>query len=203
MIYELTLPKPSNKLLLSVEDHFKKLSLDLSRKQWLDEFNNNKINAVPHDFAVVPELQQLVNEEYGNFFKYDLFAAVGVMKNLSENPACLPPHIDRGRTLAINYYIELGGDKVSTCFYDIEAPTARTESINLKYTQVNKKQEIVFQKNKWYAYDVCVAHSVENIIDTRLFLILGVLTPAGHNNYRVKDLVADNQNNACEFIKLL
>lgn len=202
MIYELTLPKPSNKLLLLVED-FNKLKLDLYKKQWLEEFNNNKINAVTHQFAAVPELQQLVNEEYSKFFKYDLFVTVGVIKNLSQYPACLPPHIDRTRALTINYYIELGGDQVSTCFYDIEAPTARTEPINFKYTQVNKKQEIVFQKNKWYAYDVCVAHSVENIINTRLFLTLGVMPPTGYDNYRIKNLVEDNQNNTCEFIKLL
>ncbi len=192
MIYELNLPHPSKSLYSDVEKTISKLVLSDSAKNWLDNFHDNKVNSAHHLFTVSPNLDAQVQYEFGKFFTYPIIAAVGIMVNKTNSITSLPPHIDRARALGINYYINLGGDDVKTCFYDIEAPSARVEAINLKYTQVHKKHECQFEQSKWYAYNVCAAHSVENIVSLRSFLIIEIMGPYGRDNYRIENLVNDN-----------
>lgn len=196
MIYELNLPQPSESLISNVRNTISNLALSDSAKIWLDKFHDNKVNSAHHIFTVTPNLDEQVQYEFGKFFTHPIIAAVGIMANKTVSLTSLPPHIDRARALGINYYINLGGDNVKTCFYDLEAPTARVEAINLKYTQVYKKHECQFEQNKWYAYNVCTAHSVENIVSVRSFLIIEIMGPFGRENYRIENFISDNDSHS-------
>ena len=175
MIYQLNLPHPSQQLLDQVEKFVNDTTLDPDNKRWLDEFHNNTINASQHLFTLAPTLTDQLRLEYSKFFTTPIHAVVGIMKNTNSTQlACQPPHIDRGRTLAINYYIELGGNDVSTWYYNTVNNVKSNVSQNYLYTEVDPVGQYIFEKNKWYAYEVSQCHSVENIKTTRYFLSIMV-----------------------------
>jgi hypothetical protein len=175
MIYQLNLPQPSQQLLGLVEKFVEETTLNPDNKRWLDEFHNSTINSSQHLFALAPTLTDQLRVEYSRFFTTSIHAVVGIMKNSNSTQlACQPPHIDRGRTLAINYYIELGGNNVSTWYYNTVNHVKSNTSQNYLYTEVDPVGQYIFEKNKWYAYEVSRCHSVEDIETTRYFLSIAV-----------------------------
>lgn len=187
-VYQIDLPLPSQQLIATVNDYVTSVNLLQSSKEWLDEFHHNKINSALHLFSTDDNITALVNHEYGKFFPgVNLVSVIGIMKNSSpDSPACQPPHIDRYRALAINYYINLGGDQVQTSFYDYEESTQITESKNFQYSDFKKIGHCIFDKQHWYAYNVSQCHSIENITDTRYFLSIAL---ADNPGYKVDDLL--------------
>lgn len=71
----------------------------------------------------------------------------------------VPVHIDRGRTEAINYLIETGGDNVSTVWYEYDWATPFLEK--------------VFEKNRWHALKVDIYHGVSSIKTCRYAITIG------------------------------
>jgi hypothetical protein len=193
MIYQLNLPHPSQQLLDLVEKFVKGTTLNLDNKRWLDEFHNGTVNSSQHLFAPALMLTDQLQLEYSNFFTNPIGAVVGIMHNTSQSiPSCQPPHVDRGRALAINYYIELGGDNVQTVYYNKQLETDSESSTNYRYSDVKKIGQYCFKKNNWYAYNVSQCHSVENIQTTRYFLSIVILESP--ETYTVDDLILKNSS---------
>ena len=191
MIYQLNLPHPSQYLLDLVKKFADDTFLDPDRKDWLDKFHNDAINATLHIYTGDSQLTNQLQSEYSKFFTNPIYAVVGIMKNASNSqPACSPPHIDRKRALAINYYIELGGNNVTTRYYDAFSDTKSDVAQNYLYTEVNLVSQYVFEKNRWYAYAVNQCHSVENIDTTRYFL--SIMVSDLPETYTVNDLISKN-----------
>lgn len=188
-VYQLDLPTPSQKLINTAISYITNTDLPLSAKQWLDVYHTN-INSALHLFSTDKEVTKLIIEEYSDFFPAtNLTSLIGIMKNISlDTPACQPPHTDRYRSLAINYYIDLGGDDVQTSFYDHNEPTHLTKATNFRYADVDKIGHCIFDKDRWYAYNVSQCHSVENIISTRCFLSIGLVDKP---SYKIDDLLRD------------
>lgn len=65
----------------------------------------------------------------------------------------VPVHIDRGRTTAINYIIEPGGDNVSTTWYTDEFG--------------DKIDEVVLQPKQWHELQVHQWHTVHGLTQRR------------------------------------
>jgi hypothetical protein len=84
----------------------------------------------------------------------------------------MPAHYDYYRHIAINYYIDLGGDSVRTCFYDKSREMDMEDSKFFTYDEINLQKSYHLQLNNWYSYSVQQCHSVENIETTRIILIL-------------------------------
>jgi hypothetical protein len=180
-VIQIDLPDPSTRLLKIVQEYADLYLCDPDKKRWLDEFHNNKINSVLHHFDSPEFLTQLIREEFQHIFpKHKISGMLGIMKNIKNIPACLPPHCDRSRAVGLNYFITLGGDNVQTVFYD------RVESIvgvatNIPYSEVHPIEQHVFRKS-WYCYNVNRCHSVENVESTRLFIAIRLVRPEFDNN---------------------
>jgi hypothetical protein len=186
-IYQLDLPTPNQQLLELVNKFVSTVELDSSSKEWLDQFHHNKINSALHRFATDQEITDSIKDQYSKFFPdFEFRSIIGIMKSANGSPACQPPHIDRRRALAINYYIDLGGDQVTTSFYDFNDEVHPDASSNFQYTDFKKLGHCVFEKNQWYAYNVSQCHSVENITGTRYFLSI---CPMNASNYKIDNLM--------------
>jgi hypothetical protein len=184
-VLKLNLPPPSGVLRALVMSNLDELPMDPGAKKWLDNFHGG-INCVAHRFDRVQNLEMQLNLEYKPYFpNRDIGAVIGVMKNTGSGLACLPPHCDRGRAIAINYYLGLGGSGVETVFYDQERSTG-DESHNILYQDVSEISRHQFHEG-WYAYNVCRAHSVEKIENFRYFLAIAF----ADSQYRVEDFARE------------
>jgi hypothetical protein len=184
----LHLPAPSKEFLDQFRVCCNQLFLDPENKQWLDRLYSNQINSALHLFTHVPELDQALRQEFQQYFhRHQIDCWAGLMSPGSAEPACLPPHSDRGRALAINYYVDLGGDHVTTVFYNRVEPTL-ARATNVPYDQVQAVDHQIFGPG-WYAYNVNRCHSVEHIQSTRMVLVVFLITadPA----YDLDDLKKD------------
>jgi hypothetical protein len=183
----LRLPPPSAELKSQIQTCIDGIDLDPDRKLWLDEFHNG-INSTLHIFDRAEFLDDKLCIEYQKFFpNRKICLVIGIMKNSGSAPACQPPHIDRGRALAVNYYLELGGQSVDTVFYD-KTSVAGEVAQNLRYQDVQEINRHRLKSDTWYAYDVWRCHSVENIEATRSFFSIAFLDKHGYN---MEDLYKD------------
>lgn len=190
-IYQLGLPHPSPEFLDRVRELVASTELDRGGKQWLDQ-QNNTTNSAEHLFFQNADIDQFMQIEFGDFFHQPIGGVVGIMKNTGPSPANHPPHIDRGRGLAINYYIQSGGSNVSTTFYDLVEAADSDASKNFTWTEIAHRRlgSVEFLSRAWYAYDVCRCHSIENIEALRYFVSIFVPDPA----YTVDRLVKEYPN---------
>jgi hypothetical protein len=181
-IVELNLPHIPIDLQSSLLAFLDQVPLSSDRKQWLDEFHGNTVNCVEHLFYEAPEpWQTQLQTLYQPYFKnHQISIGFGLMRNTTNQPACLPPHTDRARALAINYYAQLGGQNVTTAFYDYQHDTKSQESSNFLYTTVGPSTHTETFETGWYAYNVNQAHSVENINDNRYVILI---MPHADTNY--------------------
>ena len=188
LVYQLDLPAPSTELMSEVKKFVAESILNPDNKNWLDQFHNFN-NSALHLFTLVDTIAPMVQREFGSYFSNtEIMGLIGIMKNSDTmKPACQPPHIDRYRALAINYYIELGGNDVQTSFYNLENITQSSQAQNFQYSQVSKIGHCIFDKNTWYAYNVSQCHSIENLLTTRYFLAL--VPKSNTANYKLADLL--------------
>lgn len=192
-VITLNLPNPSPALLEELHITARTMEPDPGAGRWLNDFYSGEINSVDQLFPFVDsDLNSKLQSEYSMWFKHPVTFVLGVMRSPDSNPACLPPHIDRGRALAINYYFDLGGDQVTTVFYDYEDVTQTDTAKNLLYQDLNVVETQVFKTNTWYAYDVNRAHSVEDIVSSRYFFSIVIASDTA--NYKLRDFISDYPN---------
>lgn len=192
IVVQLNLPAPSDTLVTYVSDIVSNTKLNVDGKYWIDR-QQNIDNSAEHLFFVEPRLDLLVREEFGEFFNRPIGGLIGIMRNNGDTPyAVQTPHVDRGRALGINYYIELGGNNVTSSFYDHVETTNPAKAKNFTYQDVADKKlgSIIFAKNQWYAFDVCRCHSIENIQTKRYFFSLYLKDCIPHS-YTLADLTRD------------
>lgn len=147
------------------------LALENDPRLWVNNFHDNTVNSVNHNYVTTPELDEDIKELYGSYFNEPIVSMIGVQRNVTNKLACTPVHCDRARSVAINYYIDLGGDSVETCFYDYKrSDDSPITATNLRYNQVRRLETYEFEKDVWYAFNVQQSHSVENIETTRIFV---------------------------------
>jgi hypothetical protein len=200
-IVKLSLPAPSDKLVGLLTKYVHSLELNPDSKRWLDEFHDNKINSALHFFSrpgIVPEEIDLqLRAEYQQYFpKHIISTITGVMDSDGTGPATQPAHADRGRSLALAYYIKSGGTAVTTVFYDMVKEIVG-EAHNVPYDQITAAKSVIFPTLSWFAYPVDRVHSVDNITSLRYFLGIRLkrLTHENYDyNYSVTDLVNDYPN---------
>ena len=192
-IYKLNLPPPSGPLIALLEDLARSTALDIKGKKWLDEQNHSG-NSAEHLFFMSDPVTEMVQQEFGMYFQAPIMALVGIMRSSDGKPANQPPHTDRARALAINYFVQLGGDHVTTTFYDIVERPQLSHARNFTYQEARAHQQgsVVFEQDNWYAFDVCRCHSIENITSTRL--LVSIILREHMQDYTAKDLARDHPN---------
>ena len=167
----LNLPAMPESLIAKIIDIASTMGHDSGPRHWLNKFHMDTINSVNQQFADASTIAPEINEIYSPYFNQSIIPLIGVMRNVTDQPACLPPHCDRARFIAINYIIELGGPAVRTCFYDyFRIPTDPTTSENIPYDKLSLTHSEQLDKHTWYNYNVQQCHSVENVATTRIFL---------------------------------
>jgi hypothetical protein len=191
-VIQIDLPNPSTHLLKIVQEYADSYLCDPDKKRWLDKFHDNKINSVLHHFDSPEFLTQLIREEFQHIFsKHKISGMLGIMKNIKNIPACLPPHCDRSRAVGLNYFITLGGNNVQTVFYDRVEPTVGVAT-NIPYSEITPIEQHVFEKS-WYCYNVNRCHSVENVESTRLFIAIRLVRLELDNNLDFEYTMSDFQ----------
>lgn len=175
MILELAIPSPPATVIQRLVAFAQTLGHNDSSREWLRRFHNNEINVVNYDF----EWAQEINEEMSSFLapyfpKEDILTVAGIMRNVSDEPAWLPPHCDRLRYLAINFYIDLGGNNVETKFYNYNRQDGAdmSEAHNLRFNDIEEIISYKFQTGRWYCYNVQQCHAVSGVETARIFLAL-------------------------------
>jgi hypothetical protein len=176
MITELNLPKPSPVLLEHIYRVAQNADLELGLKAMHDRIQNYTRNSVSRKFVENDaELNKQALIEYGQYFSEKIIPAVGIVKNIqSEKYACWPPHADRVRIFALNFYVESGGENVRTVMYKRHSnytPGPGTGEV-YPYESLEKETEFCLKNREWYALSVRQAHSVEDIETTRIIFTL-------------------------------
>ncbi len=191
VIYELDLPVPTVQLEQALREFAATIKTDPDDKPWLDASQEQDVNSVDAAFVRAEILEPLVRAQYSRFFPdTDIMALVGLMRNLEDQSACLPPHVDQTRALAINYYMDLGGDHVTTSFYDRFEQVSVDRAYNFRYKDLVKVGEFCFAANKWYAFSTDQCHSVEGIQTQRL--VFTIIRTNNTEVYNINDLVTKN-----------
>lgn len=176
MIIELDLPSPSNKIIQAIYRISDAASLELNLKAMHDKVQEYTRNSVSRKFIENDEeLNTLAQNEFAHLFEEKFISAAGIIKNIQNDQyACWPPHADRVRIFALNYYIKEGGKYVTTVTYknhiDYRAGPGTGAVFRYKDIAIDKTYHL--KMDNWYALDVRQVHSIENIENTRLIFTL-------------------------------
>jgi len=133
-------------------------------------------------------LTKLIQEQYQSFFSFPVESALSFFRNIGTTPACLPPHTHPSRTVAMQYYFEVGGN-VQTVLYDFVPNYNPSRFLDyFDYSDVKYNSHIVFEKEKWVMFNTRTPHSVENIERLRAFISF-TFDPA----YTVQSVLQDSK----------
>lgn len=171
MLTTLRLPQLPSEIKTKARLLSNQLAHNDSSRQWLNDFHGGTVSAVNHTYDLIPTLDQEIKNLYSEYFNEPIIPMIGVQRNVGKVLGCTPPHCDRARNLAINYYIDLGGENVTTNFYNYQRTDSdRTAAENLRYDQVELVESHQLTTDTWYAFNVQQCHSVENIETLRIFI---------------------------------
>lgn len=174
MLTKLTLPKPSVELETLVRNLANNRIMDTSILEWHIQQQPSHINCAMGDFFTDNTLKKIASNEYKKFFNVEMIPIVGVIKNIKDVPASYPPHTDRFRSVALNYYLELGGHNVETVYYDKNEDENDTVGGNvISYSTLPSVSSVIkFDTEQWYMLPSRQYHSVENIETIRIMFSL-------------------------------
>ncbi len=172
MMLKLNLPKPSKELYAEIWRVANDAGYDWPLKAGLDKINRYEVNSITHVFPEDSILNELTIKEYQEYFQgHKLIPSVGVLRNTEKDRvSCFPPHGDRTRIFALNFYIQKGGKDVQTVFYDkhISLDSGPGTGEQFRYDQVEVETVYRTKMDTWYALNVRQIHSVENIETIRI-----------------------------------
>lgn len=169
------LEKPCARITDIVMQVAEKCSINQESLAWHQSIQADGLNIVSGTFVSNRKLSLEVQKQYSNL-KFPVTPMIGVLENVDTNHerlACYPPHSDRIRCVAINYYLDLGGKKVETVFYDrIDDHNDAAGGHVVRYDSVKKISSCITTDNAWYCFNARRYHSVENIESKRIILSL-------------------------------
>jgi hypothetical protein len=174
----LKLPNPSETLTQMINDYISRFGyLDYYRGKPNEFYNNSydiavHLNKRPNELPA--EIVAQVKSEYQGFLhNHYISAQIGSIKHEGETlNSCEPPSCTRYERFTISFFFTTGGDDVPTVFYNHYSPNRDGNALDLKYSEVTEVCRVKLSNNTWYCYPTDWAHSIENITDTRNFLII-------------------------------
>ena len=191
MICELNLPPPSKLLTNVVLGEYKKQKnnpiFEKIRKEREDFQNKNVANLIHKDFNV--HIKILALQQYQKYFTHPINLTFVAFVNTKKITACYPPHTDNYRGLALNYYLNVGGDNVITTYYK-EKEESNYNGTHKKYEDVTIDRQFYERDyNKWLAFDTRIFHSIENIETERITLCINFGLTDKENVFTYNDFV--------------
>ena len=122
------------------------------------------------------ELKAYTDQLYKSYFDEPVQPVIVKLVNVDPSvDSFYLPHVDKRRFISLNYYTELGGDNVTTSFYNEIGPYDLSGD-SCTYDDVTPYSNEIYEKDTWYCLDVNRYHSVENINTTRIALALSFST---------------------------
>jgi hypothetical protein len=195
MHVKLNLPPPSDSLIDQIKEWANSVQFNHDNKRWLEEFHNGAITAPLHLLGVKDKniTEQMILEFQKFFPKHTITSTVCIMKSVDNIPSCLPPHIDRGRALGINYFVDLGGNQVETIFYNFRKSAKAHESSNIQFDKTGGVDTKTVFTQGWHAFAADQCHAVDNITNTRIFTTIRILTSDAETevDYNLNRLIKD------------
>jgi hypothetical protein len=195
---KLNLPPPSDSIINQIRQFADAVQYNTDSKRWLEEFHSGRVAVALHSLGNTDaEISRQMIDQFQPFFpKHRILSTICVVKNADEHSSCLPSHIDRGRALGINYFIELGGDQVETVFYNLSKDTQAESATNIVQEQTGGVHSQVRFDQGWYGFRANQCHSVENIQTTRIFTTIRILTGDSNTevDYTLDNLINDYEN---------
>ena len=189
---KLNLPPLPSEVIQEIRLSTNTLAFDKSKTEWMNSFHGNELNCANHDYFIHDGIAEQVNSVYGKIFNQTIAPLVGIQRNTTNHVGLTPPHLDRIRYTAINFMIDLGGDSVTTNFYDCYREEEHFNTAkNIHYNEINKVDGAVFGKYEWCAFNAQQCNSVENIENIRIFLGLRLEKNIKFDDFLVeyKDLI--------------
>jgi len=163
------LPHPSTQLLEKLKEVMENRPTAYEIQRWHKTQQPPSVNCTAGEFFLDPEIIELGIKEYKDYFTDPFTPSLGILRNTTGKPECYPAHSDRYRTIALNYYLDTGGD-VSTVFYN-KIEDYISDRAGGKVISHDNLPEVVasvkFETNQWYIFNARNYHSVENITSTR------------------------------------
>jgi len=176
MFVKLNLPGPSDRIKDAIYRIADSSSYELELKKTHDKVQNYTVNSVSRKFVEDDsEFNQLVKDEYSKYFNETIHPAVGIVTNLkSSEVSCWPPHSDRVRIFALNFYLDEGGEHVETVMYNTHdnyiAGPGTGKIYNYNDLEIDKIYHLKI--NQWYGLNVRQVHSIENIESRRIIFTI-------------------------------
>lgn len=176
MFVKINLPSPSAAIRKEIFRIVESSPLEMSLKSKHDSIQNYTVNSVSRKFIETDSIfNDLVQSEYSRYFDEPFSPAVGIITNTDVNTiACWPPHSDRVRIFALNFYLTEGGQRVETIMYDHHDDYISGIGTGKIYNYSDLKVEKTYhlKLNQWYALNVRQAHSIENIETQRIIFTI-------------------------------
>lgn len=178
MRLKLSLPQPSEELISTCLKLATISSMrDACKLKWFTDINSNS-NSTAHQFQTNDTLIKLALKEYQEFFPTEILTPTSIIfSNITSKVASYPPHSDLNRYVALNFYLNAGGENVTTVFYDKHDGYEINGGKLHPYTDLKIDSVYKFDINTWYALSVRQVHSVENITNDRIMFALGFYEP--------------------------
>jgi len=176
MFLKINLPSPSVDIKREIYKIVDSAALELDLKKKHDQIQNYSVNSVSRKFVEDNCIfNKMMKSEYSKYFDNSFSPSIGIITNTRpEKIACWPPHSDRVRIFALNFYLEEGGNGVHTVMYntfDNYIPGHGTGKI-YKYEELTIEKTYHLKMDQWYALNVRQAHSIENIETRRIILTI-------------------------------
>ena len=180
--YRLDLPHPPNWVIAQAEKEWRERDISLSPTRLTKDIIKN----LPSEHDGIKIRNSDPEIDLGECAEFSLIKAGEEIQQWSEewvDPKCkigivfikngiyLAPHRDFHRVGAINYWVSLGGDHVTTCWWreTISKPIntrkdmLRSFSRQYPYSTLTKIEEHCIENNVWHEINVSEIHSVENL----------------------------------------
>ena len=176
------LPNPTEEMIKSIKEdilenqqckHFEGFNLKF------DNLFRNRPERVGMGFPIKQpkNLMKLGKDIFQDYFSVPIDLSITYFQSRSgDNSYSIPAHSHKNRTLAINFYLELGYDQAKTYFYD------RINKLNgdpiEKWANFYFKEDLepygyfIANSQTWYSFPTWIPHSIENISSTRILLTI-------------------------------
>jgi uncharacterized protein (DUF433 family) len=176
----LKLPKIPKSLLTGILQSAKEIPLDPGGRIFFEKMHptaqiaDHVAGRSGAGYELSSSYQQQISNLYSKYFNSEIFAIIGRQENIhGTGLSVTPPHCDRYRNVAINYILQLGGDRVLTVFYKKFRKNADVSTAeNALYSDVELDFKVQFPENRWIVFDPQQYHSVENIEGVRMSMNL-------------------------------
>jgi hypothetical protein len=171
MPYKFNLPQPDLTILSEILDYCNSLPEDpIFNTRALNYSDNHLINVAKCAYFHNEKIQEYTEKTYQQYFKDKIFGIFVNLININPNTiASYPPHVDGGgRTISINWCIQMGGTNVRTRIYKQESDYKTNGLMSTKEEQFDLLGEYQFNDESWYQFCPQNYHSVHNIVDHRI-----------------------------------